>query len=60
MKPNAEKGTTAPPTHQLSTWLHETRREGAYFAGQKISERQSALLQELDETLTQYEGGKQA
>lgn len=45
-------------TYQRTAWLKESRREGVYFAGQKNSERQGALLQELDETLTRVEDGR--
>jgi hypothetical protein len=58
-KSNAKASTAVLPTHQFSTWLKETRREGAYFAGPKIAQRHSTLLQELDEILTRYEGGRQ-
>jgi hypothetical protein len=57
-EPRAKATEPAGYTHQRTAWLKECRREGVYFAGQKTSERQGALLQELDETLTRFEGGR--
>ena len=54
-EPRSTTNQPAGCTYQLNSWLKESRREGVYIVGQKSSERQGALLQELDETLTRAE-----
>jgi hypothetical protein len=53
--PPADILATTELTYQVIRWLKETRRDGHTSQFEKISERNSALLQELDEILTKYE-----